>query len=62
MGELVQFVVFLIVIMISFGVFRQSLWYPDDDFDWAQVREIFHKPYLMLYGEVYATESWRELL
>ena len=60
MGELLKFVIFLIIIMASFGTFRQMLWFQNDDFYWDQLRTLFQKPYMMLYGEVYADEVWRE--
>ena len=59
--ELLYFVVFLLIILVAFGTFRQGLWFPDEDFKWDLVREIFLKPYFMLYGEVYADEVWRTL-
>lgn len=53
------FVIFLLVIIIAYGVFMRSVWYPDMDFEWESVRDIFIKPYFNLYGEVYADEVWR---
>ena len=55
-----KFVVLILVLLISFGVLRQSIWYPSYEFRWESVREIFIKPYYMLYGEVYADEVWRK--
>ena len=45
---------------MAFGVVRQAITYPNNDFDWDLVKEIFHKPYFMLYGEVYAPEIDRK--
>ncbi|XP_003366836.1 transient receptor potential cation channel subfamily M member 3 [Trichinella spiralis] len=46
----------LFVLLISFGVFRQSLTFPNEEWDWKLIRDIVYKPYFMLYGEVYADE------
>lgn len=42
--------------MLAFGLARQSITYPDETWHWLLLRNIFYKPYFMLYGEVYATE------
>ncbi|ESO12925.1 hypothetical protein HELRODRAFT_62898 [Helobdella robusta] len=49
---------YILVILVSFGTFRQSLWFPEQDFKWSSVRKIFLKPYFMLYGETYSDEIW----
>lgn len=58
MGKMVKnmiyFVVLLLVVLLSFGVCRQSILYPDKEASWFLVREIFFQPYFMLYGEVFA--------
>ncbi|CAI5448305.1 unnamed protein product [Caenorhabditis angaria] len=48
--------VLLLVTLMAFGVNRQAITYPNLDFNWLSVRNIFYKPYFMLYGEVYAGE------
>ena len=53
---MIYIVTILIVVLISFGLVRQSITYPNEEFDWILVRNIFYKPYFMLYGEVYAAE------
>lgn len=56
MGKMVKnmlyFVVLLLVVLMSFGVSRQAILYPDSDPDWILIRQIFLQPYFMLYGEV----------
>jgi len=56
MGKMIKnmlyFVVLLLVVLMSFGVSRQSILHPDSDPDWILVRHIFLQPYFMLYGEV----------
>ncbi|PIC34278.1 hypothetical protein B9Z55_013983 [Caenorhabditis nigoni] len=50
-------VVLLLVPLMAFGVNRQALTEPKiKDWNWLLVRNIFYKPYFMLYGEVYAGE------
>ncbi|GMS99731.1 hypothetical protein PENTCL1PPCAC_21906, partial [Pristionchus entomophagus] len=51
-------IVLLVVPMCAFGVVRQSITFPSQykEFKWELVRNIFYKPYFMLYGEVYAGE------
>ncbi len=39
---------------MSYGVSRQAIKYPNLDFSWTSVKNIFIEPYFMLYGEVYA--------
>lgn len=46
----------LLIVLMSFGVVRQSITYPNENWHWQSVRNIFYKPYFMLYGEVYAPE------
>ncbi|GMT27839.1 hypothetical protein PFISCL1PPCAC_19136, partial [Pristionchus fissidentatus] len=48
--------ILLIVSMSAFGVSRQAITFPKMKFEWLLVRNIFYKPYFMLYGEVYAGE------
>jgi transient receptor potential cation channel subfamily M protein 3 len=49
-------VIMLCVSMLAFGLARQSITYPNEDWHWILIRNIFYKPYFMLYGEVYADE------
>jgi len=57
MGKMIKnmlyFVVLLLVVLMSFGVSRRSILYPDSDPEWILIREIFLQPYFMLYGEVF---------
>lgn len=57
MGKMIKnmlyFVVLLLVVLMSFGVSRRSILYPDSDPEWVLIREIFLQPYFMLYGEVF---------
>lgn len=49
-------IVLLFVSMLAFGLARQAITYPDEDWHWLLLRNVFYKPYFMLYGEVYAGE------
>ncbi|CEF69851.1 Transient receptor potential cation channel subfamily M member 1 [Strongyloides ratti] len=46
----------LFISLLAFGLPRQSIFYPNENWSWVLVRNIFYKPYFMLYGEVYAGE------
>ncbi|XP_022248148.1 transient receptor potential cation channel trpm-like [Limulus polyphemus] len=55
-SNMIYFCVLLLVVLMSYGVARQSILYPDEESSWQLARNIFHMPYWMLYGEVYADE------
>ncbi|CEF70041.1 Transient receptor potential cation channel subfamily M member 1 [Strongyloides ratti] len=46
----------LFISLLSFGTARQSILVNDQEWNWELLRNIFYKPYFMLYGEVYAGE------
>ncbi|KAK6630175.1 hypothetical protein RUM44_005731 [Polyplax serrata] len=60
MGKMVKnmiyFVVLLLVVLMSFGVCRQSILNPNREASWTSVKEVFYQPYFMLYGEVFADD------
>ncbi|XP_058459300.1 transient receptor potential cation channel trpm isoform X4 [Malaya genurostris] len=60
MGKMVKnmiyFVVLLLVVLMSFGVSRQAILFPNNDASWRLVREVYYQPYFMLYGEVFADD------
>ena len=60
--DMLYFIVILLVVLMAFGVVRQSIMYPNEDPDWMLIRNVFLKPYFMIYGEVYAGEIDREFL
>uniref|UniRef100_A0A915DAN2 Ion transport domain-containing protein n=1 Tax=Ditylenchus dipsaci TaxID=166011 RepID=A0A915DAN2_9BILA len=49
-------IVMLLISLLAFGLARQSITFPDEDWHWLLLRNVFYKPYFMLYGEVYADE------
>uniref|UniRef100_A0A0R3RIK4 LSDAT_euk domain-containing protein n=1 Tax=Elaeophora elaphi TaxID=1147741 RepID=A0A0R3RIK4_9BILA len=59
-GKMIQNMLYIIVLlfvsMLAFGLARQAITYPNESWHWLLVRNIFYKPYFMLYGEVYAGE------
>ncbi|CAF1405683.1 unnamed protein product, partial [Rotaria sp. Silwood1] len=52
--DLFRLIVIVLIVLMSFGVSRQAIKYPDIDWSWHSVKEIFLEPYFMIYGEVYA--------
>jgi transient receptor potential cation channel subfamily M member 3 len=46
----------LAIALLAFGLPRQSISFPNEDWHWILIRNIFYKPYFMVYGEVYADE------
>ena len=54
--NMMYFVVLLLVVMMAFGVCRQSILFPNEDPNWRLARHIFYQPYFMLYGEVFAPD------
>ncbi|XP_063703057.1 transient receptor potential cation channel trpm isoform X3 [Culicoides brevitarsis] len=60
MGKMVKnmiyFVVLLLVVLMSFGVARQSILFPNSEPDWRLIRDVYYQPYFMLYGEVFADD------
>ncbi|XP_033235013.1 transient receptor potential cation channel trpm isoform X8 [Drosophila pseudoobscura] len=60
MGKMVKnmiyFVVLLAVVLMSFGVSRQAILYPNSEPTWRLIREVTYQPYFMLYGEVFADD------
>lgn len=48
------FVVLLLVVLMAYGVASQGILNPHADASWDLARNIFYKPYFMLYGEVFA--------
>jgi len=48
---MIYFIVLLLVVLMAFGVCRQSILFPNENWDWKLVRHIFFQPYFMLYGK-----------
>lgn len=51
---MMYFVVLLLVILMSYGVARQSILHPQETASWGLIKNIFFMPYWMIYGEVFA--------
>jgi hypothetical protein len=58
--DLTKFVVFMIMMLMAYGVLRQSVTYPFEDPSWDLAKDIFLKPYFNIYGEMYSEEINRE--
>ncbi|XP_065218711.1 transient receptor potential cation channel trpm isoform X4 [Planococcus citri] len=60
MGKMVKnmiyFVVLLLVVLMSFGVCRQSILNPNEEPSWTLAKNVVFQPYFMLYGEVFADQ------
>ncbi|XP_038077470.1 transient receptor potential cation channel subfamily M member 1-like [Patiria miniata] len=54
MRDMCYFIILLIIFLMGFGVVRQSVLHPNEEFSWVLLREVFKEPYFMIYGEVYA--------
>jgi transient receptor potential cation channel subfamily M protein 3 len=58
MGRMVKdtilFICILLVVLLSYSSCHQSILHPDREPSLSLVREMFFKPYFMLYGEVFA--------
>ena len=51
--KMMYYVILLMVVLMAYGVFRQSLLYPNEAPRWSLAREIFFQPYFMIYGELF---------
>ncbi|CAD6195638.1 unnamed protein product [Caenorhabditis auriculariae] len=54
--QMMPLVVMVFVTLFAFGLIRQSITFPYEDWHWILLRNIFLQPYFMLYGEVYAAQ------
>ena len=54
--DLFNFVVIIFILLTTFGLSRQAIKYPNEEFKWDLVKHIYLEPYFMLYGEVYADQ------
>ncbi|XP_013397522.1 transient receptor potential cation channel subfamily M member 1-like isoform X2 [Lingula anatina] len=52
--DMINFIVILLIVLMSFGVCRQAIKFPNEEPNWNILKEVFLEPYFMLYGEVYA--------
>ncbi|XP_069481057.1 transient receptor potential cation channel subfamily M member 7 isoform X2 [Ambystoma mexicanum] len=49
-------VVIMAVVLLSFGVPRKAILYPNEEPSWSLARDTVFQPYWMIFGEVYAYE------
>lgn len=54
--RMIYYVALMLVVLMSYGVFRQSVLFPHEEFNWNLVRDVFFKPYFMIYGELFADD------
>ena len=46
--DLFNFIIIILVVLVSFGVSRQAIKYPNESWTWRSVKEIFLEPYFMV--------------
>uniref|UniRef100_A0A8C5PWG0 Transient receptor potential cation channel subfamily M member 3 n=1 Tax=Leptobrachium leishanense TaxID=445787 RepID=A0A8C5PWG0_9ANUR len=56
MIDMMYFVIIMLVILMSFGVARQAILFPNEEPSWKLAKNIFYMPYWMIYGEVFADQ------
>ncbi|XP_062860712.1 transient receptor potential cation channel subfamily M member 7 isoform X1 [Trichomycterus rosablanca] len=49
-------VVIMLVVLVTYGVPRKAILYPDSGPEWSLIIDVVFQPYWMMYGEVYAYE------
>jgi transient receptor potential cation channel subfamily M protein 3 len=49
---MIPFCLFLIVVLFSYATFNRLVLHPHKDSSWPLMREIFFKPFFMLFGEI----------
>lgn len=49
-------VVIMAIVLLSYGVPRKAILYPDEEPSWKLAKDVVFQPYWMMYGEVYAYE------
>ncbi|XP_054626160.1 transient receptor potential cation channel subfamily M member 7 isoform X2 [Dunckerocampus dactyliophorus] len=49
-------VVIMAIVLLSYGVPRQAILYPNKEPSWTLAKDVVFQPYWMMYGEVYAYE------
>ncbi|XP_047218612.1 transient receptor potential cation channel subfamily M member 7 isoform X2 [Girardinichthys multiradiatus] len=49
-------VVIMVIVLLSYGVPRKAILYPNEEPSWTLARDVVFQPYWMMYGEVYAYE------
>ena len=57
---MLYFIVILLLMLVAFGILRQSVTFPNRQLSWQLIWNVFHEPYFMLYGEVYAGDIDRK--
>ncbi|XP_029311404.1 transient receptor potential cation channel subfamily M member 7 isoform X2 [Cottoperca gobio] len=49
-------VVIMAIVLLSYGVPRKAILYPEEEPSWSLAKDVVFQPYWMMYGEVYAYE------
>uniref|UniRef100_A0A8B9CT27 Transient receptor potential cation channel subfamily M member 3 n=1 Tax=Anser brachyrhynchus TaxID=132585 RepID=A0A8B9CT27_9AVES len=62
MIDMMYFVIIMLVVLMSFGVARQAILFPNEEPSWKLAKNIFYMPYWMIYGEVFADQIDHDVL
>uniref|UniRef100_A0A672ULT3 Transient receptor potential cation channel subfamily M member 3 n=1 Tax=Strigops habroptila TaxID=2489341 RepID=A0A672ULT3_STRHB len=62
MIDMMYFVIIMLVVLMSFGVARQAILFPNEEPSWKLAKNIFYMPYWMIYGEVFADQIDRKFI
>ncbi|XP_064607878.1 transient receptor potential cation channel subfamily M member 3-like isoform X2 [Liolophura sinensis] len=54
--DMSYYIIILLIVLMSFGIVRQSIHFPNEEPSWRIVRNMFFYPYWMIYGELFADE------
>ena len=54
--KMIYYVTLLGVVLMAYGVFRQSILFPNEEPSWRLGRDVFFQPYFMIYGELFAED------
>ncbi|XP_033763959.1 transient receptor potential cation channel subfamily M member 1-like [Pecten maximus] len=54
--DMCYFTVIMVIVVITFGIVRQSIHFQHEEPSWKLVRNVFFYPYWMIYGELFAHE------
>ncbi|XP_021372913.1 transient receptor potential cation channel subfamily M member 1-like isoform X2 [Mizuhopecten yessoensis] len=54
--DMCYFTTIMVIVVITFGIVRQSIHFQHEEPSWKIVRNVFFYPYWMIYGELFAHE------
>lgn len=60
--DMSYYIIILLIVLMSYGIVRQSIHFPNEEPSWRIVRNMFFYPYWMIYGELFADEIDRKYI